>query len=162
MKYHNITTDDMLNGDGLRVVLWVSGCEHKCKNCHNPITWNENNGIIFDTNAKNELYSKLEKEHIQGITFSGGDPLYSSNIKEITILAKDIKEKYPKKDIWLYTGYKWEEIYNLEIMKYLDIVIDGRYIEKLKEDSLHWRGSLNQRIINVKKSLKNKKIILYN
>ncbi|MDE6357358.1 MAG: anaerobic ribonucleoside-triphosphate reductase activating protein [Eubacteriales bacterium] len=162
MKYHNITTDDMLNGDGLRVVLWVSGCEHKCKNCHNPITWNENNGIIFDTNAKNELFSKLEKEHIQGITFSGGDPLYSSNIKEITILAKDIKEKYPKKDIWLYTGYKWEEIYNLEIMKYLDIVIDGRYIEKLKEDSLHWRGSLNQRIINVKKSLENKKIILYN
>ncbi|MDE6181638.1 MAG: anaerobic ribonucleoside-triphosphate reductase activating protein, partial [Eubacteriales bacterium] len=137
MKYHNITNDDMLNGEGLRVVLWVSGCEHKCKNCHNPITWNENGGLIFDENAKNEIFCKLEKDYIQGITFSGGDPLYRSNLKEITNLAKEIKEKYPQKDIWLYTGYKWEEIENLEIIKYLDVIIDGKYIEKFKDDSLH-------------------------
>lgn len=162
MRYHNVTNDDMLNGEGLRVVLWISGCEHRCKNCHNPITWNENDGLIFDENVKNEVFSKLEKDYIQGITFSGGDPLYHSNIKEITKIAKEIKEKYAEKDIWLYTGYKWEEIENLEIIKYLDVIVDGKYIENLKGDDLHWKGSSNQRVIDVKKTLKNNKIILYN
>lgn len=162
MRYHNITNDDILNGDGIRVVLWVSGCEHKCFNCQNPITWNENDGLIFDKIAKNELYENLEKDYIKGITFSGGDPLHKSNIFEITNISKEIKQKFIKKDIWLYTGYTWEEIYNLEIIKYLDVIVDGKYVDSLKDENLHWRGSSNQRVIDVKKTVKSNKIVLYN
>ena len=161
MKYHNITYDDMLNGEGLRVVLWVSGCEHKCKNCHNPITWDENKGLLFDDNVKKELFSYLERDYIRGITFSGGDPLYKSNIIEITSLSKEIKKLYKEKDIWLYTGYCWEDIKNFEIMDYIDILIDGKFIENLKSENLFWVGSSNQRIINVKESKKNNDVILY-
>ena len=109
MRYHNITKDDMLNGDGLRVVLWVAGCSHCCKECQNPITWDPNGGILFDQAAKKEIFDQLDQSYISGITFSGGDPLYVHNILEVTALAKEIKEKYPNKTIWLYTGSLWEE-----------------------------------------------------
>lgn len=161
MKYHNITYDDMLNGEGLRTVLWVSGCEHKCKNCHNPITWDEDTGLLFDNSAKKEIFKQLDKEYIKGITFSGGDPLYKSNIAEITAFSKEIKNMYKQKDIWLYTGYIWEDIKNFEIMEYIDILIDGKFIDSLKNEQLLWRGSSNQRVINVKESKKANKIILY-
>ena len=106
MRYHNITKDDMLNGDGLRVVLWVAGCGHHCKGCQNPITWDPNGGIPFDDAAKAEIFEQLDKDYISGITFSGGDPLYEANRADVTALAKEIKERYPKKDIWVYTGYE--------------------------------------------------------
>ena len=108
MRYHNITKDDMLNGDGLRVVLWVSGCDHCCKECQNPITWDPNSGLIFDESAKKELFDELEKSYVSGITFSGGDPLHANNIYEIKELAKEIRTKFPEKTIWLYTGCTWE------------------------------------------------------
>ena len=98
MRYHNITKDDMLNGDGLRVVLWVSGCVHCCKECHNPITWDPNGGLEFDESAKQEIFDELEKSYVSGITFSGGDPLHINNVYEVTALAKEIKEKYTDKD----------------------------------------------------------------
>ncbi len=161
MKYHNITHDDMLNGDGLRVVLWVSGCEHKCYNCHNKITWDINNGLIFDDNAKNEIFNQLEKDYIKGITFSGGDPLHKQNRTEVFNITKEIKAKFPKKDIWLYTGYTWEEINDLDIIKYIDVLVDGKYIEELSNQELEWRGSSNQRVIDVKKTLMEYKIISY-
>ena len=110
MRYHNITKDDMLNGDGLRVVLWVAGCGHHCKGCQNPITWDPNGGIPFDDAAKAEIFEQLDKDYISGITFSGGDPLYEANRADVTALAKEIKERYPKKDIWVYTGYEWESV----------------------------------------------------
>lgn len=110
MNYHNITKEDMLNGDGIRVVLWVSGCEHHCKNCQNPITWDKNGGLPFDKAAEDELFEALNKPHIDGITFSGGDPLMPYNRKEIFRLIKKCREFYPEKSIWLYTGSKWEEI----------------------------------------------------
>lgn len=153
MNYHNITKDDMLNGKGLRVVLWVAGCSHKCKGCQNPITHNPKGGIPFTEETKKELYTELEKEHIQGITFSGGDPLNINNRETITKLAKEIKEKY-NKDIWLYTGYTYEEVQELEIMKYIDVLVDGKFIEKLKDKKLHWRGSSNQRLIDVQRTIK--------
>lgn len=102
MRYHNITKDDMLNGDGLRVVLWVSGCAHCCKDCQNPITWDANSGLLFDGAAKAEIFEQLDKDYISGITFSGGDPLHIKNIMDVTELAAEIKEKYPDKTIWLY------------------------------------------------------------
>ena len=90
MRYHNITKDDMLNGDGLRVVLWVAGCEHKCEGCHNPITWDPDGGLPFGEDEKSEIFTELDKPHISGITFTGGDPLYQSNINGVETLAKEI------------------------------------------------------------------------
>ena len=105
MNYHNITTDDMLNGDGLRVVLWTAGCTHKCEGCHNPITWDVQGGLLFDDNAKTEIFHELEKDYISGITFSGGDPLHPANCQAITDLAKELRSRFPQKTIWLYTGF---------------------------------------------------------
>lgn len=161
MNYHNITTDDMLNGSGLRVVLWTSGCEHHCNGCHNPQTWDKDSGIKFDSNAWNEVLTLLEKPYISGITYSGGDPLFPTNRSIITSMAKTIHQFYPDKTQWLYTGYKYEDIKDLEIMKYIDVLVDGEYIDSLRDISLPFRGSSNQRLIDVQKSLKENKVVLY-
>lgn len=161
MHYHNITKDDMLNGEGLRVVLWVAGCDHGCKGCHNSITWDPNGGIPFDTAAQKELFDALNHDYISGITLSGGDPLYIGNREDVTNLSKTVKERFPDKNIWLYTGYRWEEISALPIMNYIDVLVDGRFVEDLKDTKLHWKGSFNQRIIDVQKSLKNSSLYLY-
>lgn len=161
MRYHNITKEDMLNGDGLRVVLWFAGCDHHCKNCQNPITWDPEGGLLFDEEAKQELFAELEKDYISGITFSGGDPLYVGTRDGLLELIKEIKEKYPKKTIWLYTGYLWEEICHLELIPYLDVVVDGRFVEELKDNNLPWKGSSNQRVIDVKMTLDLGKTVLY-
>lgn len=161
MRYHNITHDDMLNGEGLRTVLWVSGCDHHCTNCHNPITWDINGGLLFDEDAERELFECLAPGYISGVTFSGGDPLHTANRIEITRLAKKIREKYPKKSIWLYTGYLWEQISNLEVVNYVDVIVDGKFMEELKDNLLHWKGSSNQRIIDVPATLKKGEVVLY-
>lgn len=161
MRYHNITHDDMLNGTGLRVVLWVSGCTHHCEDCQNKITWDINDGIVFDDNAEKEIFDYLQNDYAEGITFSGGDPLHPHNRDEITALAKKIKEKFPQKNIWLYTGFKWESVQNLEIMKYIDVLVDDKFVAQLKDTNLHWRGSANQRVIDVKKSFEKGEIYLF-
>lgn len=161
MRYHNITQDDMRNGDGLRTVLWVSGCAHACEGCHNPLTWNEADGLPFDDQALAELMEKLAGEHIAGLTLSGGDPLFIHNRKEVLELVRLVKAKYPQKTIWLYTGYTWEEIAALKILDYIDVLVDGRFVAALKDNRLHWRGSKNQRVIDVKRSKKENRIILH-
>lgn len=161
MNYHNITKEDMLNGDGLRVVLWVSGCSHHCKNCQNPITWDKNGGLPFDKEAEEELFQALGKKYITGITFSGGDPLFPDNRSEIFRLIKKCRELMPEKSIWLYTGYKWEDIKNIEDIKFVDVVAEGEFIEKLKDNNIHWVGSSNQRVIDVKKTFSSDEIVLY-
>ena len=160
LRYHNITKDDMLNGDGLRVVLWLAGCEHACPGCQNPITWDAEGGLEFDEAARSELISELSKPYISGITLSGGDPLYMPRRDEVTALVKELREKFPKKTIWMYTGYSWEEVCDLTVMKYIDVLVDGRFIESQKDNLLRWRGSANQRVIAVKDSLKAKKVVL--
>lgn len=161
MNYHNITKDDMLNGDGLRVVLWVSGCSHHCKGCQNPVTWDPEDGVRFDEVAREEIFEQLSKSYISGITFSGGDPLFPGNETEVTDLARTIREKFPEKTIWLYTGYLWEEIKEKEIIPYLDVCVDGRYEESQRNTQLHWKGSANQRVINVQESLRQEKVVLH-
>jgi anaerobic ribonucleoside-triphosphate reductase activating protein len=161
MNYHNITKDDMLNGDGLRVVLWVSGCSHHCKNCHNPITWDPNDGLPFDEEAKTELFAELAQPYISGITLSGGDPLFCGNRAAIGELIKEIKARFPDKTIWLYTGYTWEAISDLLFLPYIDVLVDGKFVENLKDTKLHWRGSSNQRIIDVKASLEQDRVVLH-
>ena len=153
MNYHNITKEDMLNGEGLRVVLWVAGCNHHCKNCQNPETWDENGGIPFDKEAEDELFEALDKPYISGITFSGGDPLFPGNRREVFRLIKKHKKMFPKKNIWLYTGYSWEQIKNLEGIEDIDVIAEGEYVEELNDNNLHWVGSSNQRVIRVKESL---------
>ena len=161
MRYHNITKDDMLNGEGLRVVLWVSGCPHHCKGCHNPQTWDPESGIPFDEEAEKELFELLGRDYISGITFSGGDPLFEGNREAIEHLARKVKLEYPDKNIWLYTGYRWEEISALHLMQFIDVLVDGRFMEDLKDTKLHWKGSFNQRIIDVQNSLQNSSLYLY-
>ena len=183
MRYHNITYPDMLNGDGLRVVLWLSGCSHHCKGCQNPQTWNPDSGILFDENAKKELFEELGKDYISGITFTGGDPLHENNLNEVLELIIEIRKKIPSKTIWLYTGYLVDifEVYNSDhmeisvspksdnsydllrakIISICDVLVDGSYEDDKKDISLKWRGSKNQRVINVKESLKQNKVVLH-
>lgn len=160
MRYHNITKDDMLNGDGLRVVLWVAGCEHHCPGCQNPITWDPNGGVKFTDEAKQEIYTELDKDYIDGITFSGGDPLYPTNIFGVIALALEIKKKYPNKTQWLYTGYTLEQIrdkfdmietiYDVEPFDMFDVIITGNFNRSQREADLAagirslWRGDSSQ------------------
>ena len=137
----------MLNGDGLRVVLWVAGCTHHCKNCQNPETWDIKSGIPFDKHAKEEIFNDLKKDYISGITFSGGDPLHPKHRKEVLELAKEIKEKFPTKTVWCYTGFLYEEVKDIENLKYIDVLVDGEFKEELKDVNLPWVGSSNQRVI---------------
>ncbi len=159
MNYHNITKDDMLNGDGLRVVLWVSGCTHCCDGCQNPQTWDVASGIEFDNNAKEELFDALNKPHVSGITFSGGDPLHPFNREVVLDLAREIKEKFPNKTVWLYTGFLWEEVLDKIDLSNIDVLVDGEFVKELNDNTLKWVGSSNQRIINVKKSLAENTIV---
>ncbi len=160
MRYHNITKDDMLNGDGLRVVLWVAGCEHKCPGCHNPVTWDIEGGLEFDDAAKKEIFDELGKNYISGITISGGDPLHTRSRADTGALVEEIARTFPNKTIWLYTGYEWQEIKDLPFMKYVDVLVDGEFVEKFKDNTIPWRGSSNQKVIDVKKSLEIGKTVL--
>ncbi|MFV0255616.1 MAG: anaerobic ribonucleoside-triphosphate reductase activating protein [Erysipelotrichaceae bacterium] len=161
MRYHNITKDDMLNGEGLRVVLWLAGCVHACEGCHNPETWNPGGGIIFDDQAQDELFSALKPDYIDGITLSGGDPLHPDNIEDVSKLAKDIKKQLPDKTVWLYTGSLYEQVSNLPLMNYVDILVDGKFVKGQLSPNVHWVGSSNQRVIDVAKSKKINQIVLY-
>lgn len=161
MRYHNITKDDMLNGEGLRVVLWVSGCNHNCRECHNPVTWDIRGGIPFDNAAKEELFEALGRPYISGITLSGGDPLHPQNREDISNLIDEICDRFPNKTIWLYTGYDWEDINSLSCIKKVDVVVDGEFIIEKKNVKLHWKGSSNQRVIDVQPSLLTGHVVIH-
>ena len=160
MRYHNITKTDLLNGAGIRVVLWVAGCNHYCEGCHNKQTWDPTDGLLFDEEAVQELFAALDKDYIKGITFSGGDPLFPANRETIMSLIARIKRKYQDtKDIWLYTGYKYEEV--ADYVNDVDVLVDGPFIRALADKQYHWAGSTNQRVIDVKQTKKQGRIVLY-
>ena len=161
MNYHNITVDDMLNGDGLRTVLWVAGCDHHCRGCQNPQTWSAQSGVPFDDAAREELFSYLSRDYMSGITFSGGDPLFAQNRETVGSLIKEIHARFPKKTIWLYTGSLFEEIRTLPFIPMIDVIVDGPYVEAMRDVQLHWKGSANQRVIDVKKTLAFGRIVLW-
>lgn len=159
MRYHDITSCDMKNGPGLRVVLWVAGCSHKCKGCQNPLTWDPEGGLLFDESAKKELFDALSKEWCSGLTLSGGDPLYPGNRDEILRIVSEFKNLNAtkwglRKDIWCYTGYTLDELltqsksdYILSLLlKDIDVIVDGEYQEEKRDISRYWVGSDNQRI----------------
>ena len=227
MNYLRIDKEDICNGEGLRVVLWLSGCSHKCKGCQNPQTWDANRGVPFDESAKEELFRELDKDYISGLTLSGGDPLFESNLDDVLKLVTEVNKRYnaaqyidtnnhhkhnilninaneirlskPQKSIWLYTGYTIStceyfndtiftfnpSYYHLnplnnksvkvdekaflikqdkkrkEIFKNIDVLVDGKYIDSQRDITLPYRGSLNQRLIDVKQSLQKGKIVLW-
>ena len=161
MNYHNITTEDLLNGDGLRTVLWVAGCSHHCPFCQNPETHDPKSGIPFDNDAYKELIEDLSQPYISGLTLSGGDPLYMGNREIITELVKDLKGQFPNKTIWCYTGFLYEDVKDLEIMNYVDVLVDGKFIQALNDNTLYWKGSSNQRVIDVKRTKETGNICLH-
>lgn len=218
MNYLKIDKEDVCNGEGLRVVLWLSGCSHKCKGCQNPQTWDANSGIPFDESAKEELFRELDKDYISGLTLTGGDPLFEGNLNGVLELVTEVNKRYntpqdrayvkdknnnilmsfpdkirlssPKKSIWLYTGYKvvsvdseYEKIVfdrgneniieqfsfksvinhnkRIKIASMCDVLVDGRYIEFQRDITLPYRGSKNQRLIDVQQSLQKGKVVLW-
>ncbi|MCM1232293.1 MAG: 4Fe-4S cluster-binding domain-containing protein [Ruminococcus flavefaciens] len=219
MNYWKIDKEDVCNGEGLRVVLWLSGCSHHCYNCQNPQTWDKNSGIPFDESAKEELFRELDKDYISGLTLTGGDPLFESNLDDVIDLVTEVNKRYntpqyidnvngnnhnilannadefrlscPQKSIWLYTGYNMVGIKNnfclvepnivtekiLESNKLLtsidnlikcskiismcDVLVDGQYIDSQRDITLPYRGSKNQRLIDIQKSLQKGETILW-
>ena len=212
MNYLRIDKEDVCNGEGLRVALWLSGCSHKCKGCQNPQTWDADSGIPFNKLAKEELFRELDKDYISGLTLTGGDPLFESNLDGVLDLVTEVNERYntpqdtneirlsiPHKSIWLYTGYTistckyFDDIIftfhpsyyhpnplngeyikvddkayfikqdrkRVEIVKNIDVLIDGQYIESQRDISLPYRGSSNQRLIDIQKSLQKGEIALW-
>lgn len=165
MNYIKITKNDIANGIGIGCVLWVSGCDIHCKNCHNQSTWDFNAGQPFTEDTMQEILLTLTKPYISRFTISGGHPIDPRNAPKVLEIVKRVKMVFPNKDIWIYTGYTWEQVIRdellLKILQYTDILIDGAYIDELRDISLPYVGSSNQRIILVKKSLEEGKVILW-
>lgn len=178
MNYHNILHDDMRNGSGLRVVLFVSGCSNQCDGCHNPQTWDSKSGIEFDIDAQKEIVNALKQPYISGLTISGGDPLHPDNILPVYHLCKEIKTKFPDKTIWIYSGYTFNQLYIPEgsavttdfnvtrdignaLLRYIDVLVDGKFVKELADVNYPYAGSRNQSVIDVPKTLKCGEIVLY-
>ena len=165
MNYEKIDKCSVSNGAGVRTVLWVSGCDVHCHNCHNPQTWDFNSGIPFTDDTMQEILYDLSKPYIKGLTLSGGHPLDPHNAPKVLEIVKRVKMVFPNKDIWIYSGYVWEDIIKdetlREILKYTDVLVDGAYVDELRDISLAFKGSSNQKIIDVQKSLVENKVILW-
>lgn len=171
MHYGEIKNCDIANGRGVRISLFVSGCRNHCPNCFNQVTWDFNYGKEYTAETEAKILKMLEPTYIQGLTILGGEPMEIENQPGVLELIKKVKETYPSKSIWIYTGFTLDELYDpkcracspyvTEILKYLDCLVDGRFVEALKDITLHFRGSSNQRLINVQETLKQKKIVEY-
>lgn len=167
MNYAVIKKFDIANGPGVRVSLFVSGCRHKCKNCFNKEAWDFKYGKPFTEDTINEIVDALTPAHITGFSLLGGEPFEPENQKPILDLLKIIKEKLPNKDIWCYTGFLFDKQllsgkvgeYATDMLKYIDVLVDGKFVEELKSLDLLFRGSSNQRIIDVKKSFESNEVV---
>ena len=176
MNYLKIEHEDVCNGIGIRCTIWFTGCSHECVKCFNKETWDHNSGIPFDNEAKQEIFNELSKDYISGITLTGGDPLYKYNLTDVLSLLNQIRLSYPTKTIWLYTGYTLEQILQpllintipteeeekrIDIVKMVDVLVDGPYVDAQRDVAAKWRGSTNQRVINIPETLKQQKVVLY-
>lgn len=162
MRYSKIRKMDVSNGPGVRVSIFMQGCEFNCKNCFNPETHDFKNGKVFTEETIARVLELADKDYIEGLSILGGEPMHPVNIDGTTKLAKAFKEKFPNKTIWAWSGFLFDrDLKGKEILDYLDVLVDGVYINELHNFMLKYCGSSNQRVIDVKKSLKNKKIVLY-
>ena len=171
MNYADIKAVDIQDGTGVRVSLYVSGCHFHCKGCHNPEAWNFKYGKEFTKEVEDLIIDYLKPEHITGLSLLGGEPMEPSNQRALVSFVRRVKETYPQKDIWCYTGYLFDrellqesrarcEVTD-ELLSYIDVLVDGKFVEELKDLSLKFRGSSNQRIIDIPKTLKQGKIVLW-
>ncbi|MBQ6816587.1 MAG: anaerobic ribonucleoside-triphosphate reductase activating protein [Clostridia bacterium] len=170
MNYGEIKNNDIANGLGVRVSLFVSGCRHCCKNCFNSQTWSFNYGTPFTTETEDYIIKAMEPDYISGLSLLGGEPFEPENQPALINLLKRVKSVYPNKNIWCYTGFLFDSEllgqsrangqHTLELLKLIDVLVDGRFVEELKDITLKFRGSSNQRIINVKESLEQNKVVL--
>ena len=183
MNYAQIRSMDISNGEGIGVSIFVQGCDFHCKNCFNSETWEFSKGQEWNDKTKNQFLKLIETPFIQRVSILGGEPLHPQNVQNVLKIVDEIRVSYPTKNIWLYTGYTWEEIWikdniktadkvkdmrekaiiNLrrQVVRMCDVLIDGRYVDELRDISLHWRGSSNQRVINVQETLKQNQIVLW-
>ncbi len=172
MNYATIKYNDIANGIGVRTSLFVSGCTHKCKGCFNSEAWDFNYGKPFTEQVENTIIESLNSDYIDGLSLLGGEPFEPSNQKALLPFIKKVKQIYPNKNIWCYTGYLMDEEllknsrakteYTLEMLKHIDVLVDGKFVEELKDITLLFKGSKNQRVIDVQKSLEKGEIVLYN
>lgn len=180
MNISGIDYESIKDGEGVRTAIYLSGCSHNCYGCHNPETHNINNGITFTEVILNEIINNITtRPFISGLTLTGGDPLHENNLKDVLTLIEEIRVSFPKKTIWIYTGYTWEELFNTsyskdyicttttdrdaiyrqQIIRNVDVLVDGRYIDSQRDITLKWRGSKNQRVIDIKKTLEKGNIV---
>ena len=164
MNVSGVLFDDCANGSGIRITIFVSGCKHKCRGCHNKETWDFKNGEPFNIDMQTAIFNKIaNSEYIEGITLSGGDPMYHA--EELLFFVKKYRQLFPEKTLWLYTGFTFEEIKEdsakWKLAKECDVIVDGPFKIKEIDNSVSFRGSLNQRIIDVNESIASKSIIIW-
>lgn len=170
MKYASIKYCDIANGLGCRTVLFVSGCRNHCKGCFQPETWSFDYGEEFTEKVEREILESLKPAHVQGLTLLGGDPFEEENQKELLPFVRKVKEEFPDKDIWAYTGYVYDEEllvggrkhteYTDQLLSMIDILVDGPFVEELKDITLKFKGSSNQRVIDLRKTMDTGRIVI--
>ena len=178
MRYAQIRNMDISNGEGVGVALFVQGCHFHCKGCFNSDTWDFNGGKEWTQEVKDEFLKLIDKPHIKRVSILGGEPLADENVRKIYLLTKEIKTLFPDKKIWLYSGFEYEKIMNIDfetfvngtqaddyrkaiLQENVNVLVDGRYIDELRDLTLKFRGSSNQRLIDIKKSLEQNKVVLW-
>lgn len=162
MRYNKIRKMDIADGPGVRVSVFMQGCSFHCKNCFNEETWDYEGGKEFNVGVVNEILDLCEEDYIKGLSVLGGEPMNPVNIKGTEMLVKAFKERFPDKTVWVWSGYTFEDyLSKQEAIKYVDVIVDGQYKDELHNPKLSWRGSENQRVIDVPKSLKSGKVELF-
>ena len=161
MRYNKIRQMDISNGPGVRVSIFMQGCAFHCENCFNKETWDFNGGTDFTEETIKKVLDLCDKDYIVGLSILGGEPMHPNNIDGTTTLAKAFKEKFPNKNLWVWSGYLFDkDLKDKEVLKYIDVLVDGQMINNLHNPTLKWKGSSNQRVIDVQKSLKNNEICI--
>ena len=161
MRYAKIRKMDISNGPGVRVSIFFQGCAFHCKNCFNPETWDFDGGLEFNDSVIDQIIELCKEDHITGLSMLGGEPMHPNNIEGTLKLAKRFKKEYPKKNIWVWSGFLFDALKDKEVLKYIDVLVDGQFVDEKKDLRLKWRGSSNQRVIDVQKSLKQGKVVLF-
>ena len=161
MRYKKVRKMDISNGPGVRVSIFMQGCAFHCENCFNKETWDFNGGTDFTEETIKKVLDLCDKDYIVGLSILGGEPMHPNNIDGTTALAKAFKEKFPNKNLWVWSGYLFDkDLKDKEVLKYIDVLVDGQFINNLHNPTLKWKGSSNQRVIDVQKSLKNNVICI--
>jgi len=167
IRYAKIRSMDISNGEGIGISLFTQGCHFHCKNCFNTQAWDFDGGKAWSEEVKNDFVRLAANPHIKRISLLGGEPLAIENLDGVLDLVNEIRLSYPQKNIWLYSGFTWDEVFNgdneirKEIISKCDVMIDGRYVDELRDISLKWKGSTNQNVIDIQESIKQERLVLY-